>query len=131
MDNVNFVSKKLVAEYKENEDNDFKVIERAYIQGNNKFIIEYEGGKQSMYAVAIDFFNSEARNGAYSLDREKFELWQKIRRKLDEENRGIYKEFALNEYEELEIDLNDYFIENTDNEHEKNIGKISDDDLPF
>ena len=75
-----------------------------------------------MYAVAIDFFNSEARNGAYSLDREKFELWQKIRRKLDEENRGIYKEFKLSQSEELEIDLNDYFIENTDNFNNQGCG---------
>lgn len=131
MDNVNFVSKKLIAEYKENINNDFRVVERAYIQNNDKFIIEYEGGKQSMYAVAIDFFNSEARNGAYSLDREKFELWQKIRKKLDEENKGFFNEFSLDESEELEIDLNDYFIENSENEHEKIIGKISDDDLPF
>ena len=131
MDNVNFVSKKLIAEYKENENNDFKVIERAYIQGNNKFIIEYEGGKMSMYAVQIDFFNSEPRSGAYSLNKEEYETWAKIRKKLDEENKGCFNEFALNEYEELEIDLNDYFIENTDNEHEKIIGKISDDDLPF
>ena len=131
MDNVNFVSKKLIAEYKENINNDFRVVERAYIQNNDKFIIEYEGGKMSMYAVAIDFFNNEARNGAYSLDREKFELWQKIRKKLDEENKGFFNEFSLDESEELEIDLNDYFIENSDNEHEKIIGKISDDDLPF
>ena len=58
MDNVNFVSKKLIAEYKENINNDFKVVERAYIQNNDKFIIEYEGGKMSMYAVQIDFFKS-------------------------------------------------------------------------
>ena len=131
MDNVNFVSKKLIAEYKENINNDFRVVERAYIQNNDKFIIEYEGGKMSMYAVQIDFFNSEARSGAYSLDREKFELWQKIRKKLDEENKGFFNEFSLDESEELEIDLNDYYIENSDNEHEKIIGKISDDDLPF
>ena len=131
MDNVNFVSKKLIAEYKENINNDFKVVERAYIQKNDKFIIEYEGGKMSMYAVQIDFFKSEARSGAYSLNKEEYETWKKIRRKLDEENKGWFNEFALDESEELEIDLNDYFIENTDNEHEKIIGKISDDDLPF
>lgn len=131
MDNVNFVSKKLIAEYKENINNDFKVVERAYIQKNDKFIIEYEGGKMSMYGVQIDFFNSEARNGAYSLNKVEYETWAKFRKKLDEENKGLFNEFALNEYEELEIDLNDYFIESSDNEHEKLIGKISDDDLPF
>lgn len=131
MDNLNYVSKKLVAEYREKENSDFKVIETAYIQGNDHFIIEYDGGKNSLYSVAKTFFECEARKGSYKLNKCEYELWKRIRKECDKNNYGRFVEWDINNHEALELDLNDYINNSINAEHESIIKSLNDSDLPF
>lgn len=131
MDNLNYVSKKLIAEYRAKENTDFKVIETAYIQGNNKYIIEYDGGKASMYSVAKTFFEYEPRSGCYTLSQKEFKLWKKIREECYRNNVGMFKNFEVNEEDLLEIDLKDYITKDSINEHNKIIKSMKDNNLPF
>ena len=131
MDNLKYVSKKLVAEYREKEKTDFKVVESAYLQNNDKYIIEYDGGKNSLYAVAKTLFDYEPRSGSYSLSREEYELWKKMRQKCNENNEGIFNIFEVNEEDLLQIDLKNYISKDSINEHNKIIKSMKDNNLPF
>ena len=131
MDNLKYVSKKLVAEYREKEDSDFKVVEVAYIQENNKFIIEYDGGKNSLYSVAKTFFECEPRSGSYSLTKDEFELWKRIRKECDSSNIGIFISYELGQEEMLKVDLKDYIKNDSISEHEKVMKMLKGSKLPF
>ena len=131
MDNLSYVSKKLIAEYRAKENTDFKVVETAYIQDNNKFIIEYDGGKNSLYSVAKTFFESEPRSGSYTLTKSEYDLWKKIRKECDKENKGQFTSYELEQEEMLELDLKEYIKNSTLNEHEETLKALNDKELPF
>lgn len=128
MDNLNFVSKKLVAEYKYREGTKFETVERAYKAGEDKYIIEYAGGQYSMYSVAKNFFECQARKGVYELNKNDFEMWYKMRKS---EGLGQFLEYPLEQNEELEFEIEDYIKKQILKEHEEVMQAIDDKDLPF
>ena len=117
------MSKKLVAEYRANIGSDYKVIEKAYAKEKDKFIIEYDGGKYSIYSVAKTFFDFEPRKGIYQLNKDEFKTWEKIRLECEKQNLGCFRSYLLDTEQLLEIDLKKYI--------ETDVLIVNEEDLPF
>lgn len=123
MDNLNYVSKKLVAEYRANINNDYKVIEKAYAKEKDKFIIEFDGGKYSIYSIAKTFFDYEPRKGVYMLNKNDFDTWKKIRIECEKQSLGCFISYVLDTQHLLEMDLKNYI--------ETDVLIVNEEDLPF
>lgn len=117
MDKRKYLTKALIAEYQElSVLDDCNFNENVYRLNDGSLIMEYNGGRLSIYSLRIGFNKHIPRKGVCSLDKENYEMWKRIRSK---EKDGFFVDWEKMQEEQFEID------------HETVLKCIGSDELPF
>ncbi|MDR3598077.1 hypothetical protein [Clostridium sp.] len=127
MDKRKYESKTLIAEYQySRESEDFKLIEMAYRLKDGKIIMEYDGGRLSVYGLTIAFNKHIPRKGICSVNEDDFEIWKRIRSK----DNGVFTDWEKEKQEQFEEWQNGLFDIYND-EHENVLKLVNSNELPF
>lgn len=127
MDKRKYETKTLIAEYQySKESEDFKLIEVVYRRKDGRIIMEYDGGRLSVYGLTIAFNKHIGRKGICSISDEDYEIWKLIRSK----DKGLFIDWEQEKREQFEEWQNEIFNMYND-KHEDILKLVNSDELPF
>ena len=117
MDKRKYLTKTLIAEFQELSNiEDCKFSENVYRLNDGRLIMEYNGGRLSIYGLTLGFNKHIPRKGICNLDKENYDIWKSIRSK--QEN-GFFVDWEKMQEEQFQTD------------HETVLKCIGSDELPF
>lgn len=127
MDKRKYETKTLIAEYQYSmESKDFKLSEMVYRLKDGRIIMEYDGGRLSVYSLTIAFNKHIPRKGICSVSEDDYEIWKHIRSKND----GVFIDWEKEKQEQFEECENEMFSMCND-EHENVLKSVNSNELPF
>lgn len=127
MDKRKYESKTLIAEYQYSmKSEDFKLIEMVYRLKDGRIIMEYDGGRLSVYGLTIAFNKHIPRKGICSVSKYDFEIWKRIRSK----DNGVFIDWEKEKQEQFEELHNEMFSMYND-QHEDVLKLVNSDELPY
>lgn len=117
MDKRKYLSKTLIAQYEYfGETEESKFIELVYRLKNGSIIVEYSGGKHSLYGIMVGFHEYIARKGIYKITETEYKVWKFLRK--DSKNSNF-------------IDWDEQKAELYAEDHESTLKLTGSDKLPY